>query len=265
MKGPQAVGCCRPERRVRSLRSPGFLGFGFSQGDLWMPAAGIANLSARLNSRFFDGLAPGELEVVWAAAKERRYLANSVVTNQGSPADNLFLLTSGRARHFFITQEGQKTLLFWLTPGEVFGGVAFLSKAKDYLVSTETIKDSSVLVWDHSTIRGLAERYPRLAENALLIASDYLAWYLADHLALTCKTARERLAQVLVCLSGVIGQKVRDGVEFDATNEELANAANITPFTACRLLSQWQTDRAIVKRRGKILLRSPERLFLNVL
>jgi CRP-like cAMP-binding protein len=68
----------------------------------------------------------------------------------------------------------------------------------------------------------------------------------------------------LVSLSGVIGQKVRDGVEFDATNEELASAANITPFTACRLLSQWQTDRAIVKRRGKILLRSPERLFLNI-
>jgi CRP-like cAMP-binding protein len=229
-----------------------------------MPAAGIVKLQSGLNSRFFEGLAANELDVIWAAAKERRYLANSVITNQGSPADYLFLLTSGRARHFFITQEGQKTLLFWLTPGEIFGGVAFLSKAKDYLVSTEAVKESSVLVWDRSSIRGLAGRYPRLAENALLIASDYLAWYLADHLALTCQTARQRLAQVLVSLSGVIGQKVRDGVEFDATNEELASAANITPFTACRLLSQWQTDRAIVKRRGKILLRSPERLFLNI-
>jgi hypothetical protein len=28
-------------------------------------------------------------------------------------------------------------------------------------------------------------------------------------------------------------------------------------------LSQWQTDRAIVKRRGKILLNAPERLFLR--
>lgn len=230
-----------------------------------MPAAGIARKPSGLNSRFFEGLASSELDVIWAAAKERRYLANSVITNQGSAADHLFLLTSGRARHFFITPEGQKTLLFWLTPGEIFGGVAFLSKAKDYLLSTEALKDSSVLVWDHSSIRGLAARYPRLAENALLIASDYLAWYLADHLALTCQTARERLAQVLVYLSGVIGQRVHDGVEFDATNEELASAANITPFTACRLLGQWQSDRAILKRRGKILLRSPERLFLNVL
>ena len=29
-------------------------------------------------------------------------------------------------------------------------------------------------------------------------------------------------------------------MEFDITNEELANAANITPYTASRILSDWQ-------------------------
>jgi len=96
------------------------------------------------------------------------------------------------------------------------------------------------------------------------MGSDYLAWYLADHVALVCETARERLAQILIHMAGVIGRKVLGGVEFDVTNEELASAANITPFTASRLLSEWQTNRAVLKRRGKILLRSPERLFLRV-
>jgi CRP-like cAMP-binding protein len=226
-------------------------------------AYATAALPLRLKSRFLEGLAQRDLDVIWAAAKERRYVANSIVTNQGNPAEHLFLLISGRARHFFVTEEGQKTLLLWLTPGEIFGGVAFLSKPKDYLLSTETVKESSVLVWDHSTIRGLSAQYPRLAENALLIASDYLTWYFADHIALICHTAHQRLAQVLIRLAGVIGRQVSGGVEFDVTNEELASAANITPFTACRLLSQWQTNRAVVKRRGKILLRSPERLFLR--
>jgi len=44
----------------------------------------------------------------------------------------------------------------------------------------------------------------------------------------------------------------------------LANAANVTPFTASRLMSDWQRDRALVKRRGAILLRSPERLLLRL-
>jgi CRP-like cAMP-binding protein len=229
-----------------------------------MPASGIATVPAGLKLRFFDGLAPRELETVRAAATERRFLASSVITNQGNPADNLSLLTAGRARYFFLTPEGQKILLLWLTPGEIIGGAALFTRTCPYLLSCEAVKDSTVLEWDRVTIRRLAAQFPRLMENALLLASDYLSWYLADHVALTCQTARQRLAQVLVCLAGVIGQKVAGGVEFDVTNEDLASAANITPFTASRLLSEWQRNRAVVKRRGKIVLRSPERLLLNV-
>jgi CRP/FNR family transcriptional regulator, nitrogen oxide reductase regulator len=219
--------------------------------------------AAHLKSRFLDGLAPCDLKVVLAAARQRHFLPNSVVVNQGHPADHLFLLTRGRARFFFNTREGKKIILLWLTPGEVFGGMALLSIPLPYLVSTETLKDSSTLVWDRATLRNLAVRYPRLLENALLIASDYMAWYLADHAALISQTARQRLARTLVCLAETIGNKSSDGFEFDATNEELAGAANVTPFTASRLLSEWQKNHAVIKRRGKILLRSPERLFLR--
>jgi CRP/FNR family transcriptional regulator, nitrogen oxide reductase regulator len=229
-----------------------------------MPATGIATLPAGLNSRLFEGIAPRDRDVIWAAAKERRYLANSIITNQGNPAEHLFLLTSGRARYFFIAQEGKKSLLIWLTPGEIIGVAALVSKPSQYLVSTESVKDTAALVWERTTIRSLASAYPRLLENAISMTSDYLGWYVADHLALTCHTARQRLAQVLIRLAEVIGQKVPGGVEFDATNEELASAANITPFTASRIVSEWQTNRAVAKRRGKILLRSPERLFVSV-
>jgi CRP-like cAMP-binding protein len=229
-----------------------------------MPAPGVAALRSGLKSRFLEGLGLLELETIRAAATERRYLANSVITNQGNPAEHLFLLTSGRARYFYITQDGQRTLLLWITPGEILGAAAFLSRPSDYLLSTEAVKDSAFLVWDGGTIRSLAATYPRLLENALHMVSDFMAWYLADHAALICNTARERLAQILIHLAGVIGQKVPEGVEFDVTNEELASAANITSFTTSRLLSEWQTSRAVIKRRGKIVLRSPERLLLHV-
>jgi CRP/FNR family transcriptional regulator, nitrogen oxide reductase regulator len=88
--------------------------------------------------------------------------------------------------------------------------------------------------------------------------------YVATHVALTCHNARERLAEALVNLTRGIGQDAPGGVELDVTNEELANAANITPFTASRILSEWQRNGALVKSRGKVLLRSPERRFLNV-
>jgi CRP-like cAMP-binding protein len=61
-------------------------------------------------------------------------------------------------------------------------------------------------------------------------------------------------------LADGIGQKVPGGVELDVRNEELANEANISLFTASRLLSAWQREGILIKRRGKVLLHFPYRL-----
>jgi CRP-like cAMP-binding protein len=188
-----------------------------------------------------------------------------VITNQGNPADHLFLLTKGRARYFFDECGGRHILLHWLTPGDLIGGNTLLAKPASYLLSSETVRESSLLVWDRATIRGIAVQHPILLENALSIASDYLSWYLAAHVALTCHSAEQRLAGVLESLAGVIGQKVSGGVELDITNEELANAANVTHFTASRLMGRWQRHNVVKKSRGKILLRYPARLSLHQL
>lgn len=229
-----------------------------------MLVIGLAGVCVGAKSRFLDGLARPEIEIILATGMQRRFPANSVITGQGDPAGYFYLLTKGRARYSFTTLEGQKNLLYWLTPGETFGGAALLGVPSHYLVSTEAIRDCSVVEWDRATIRRMTTRYSRLLENALLMSADYLEWYVATHAALTSQSARQRLAHILICLSEVIGQKVSGGIEFDVTNEELASAANITPFTASRLLSEWQRNHAIVKHRGKVVLRASERLFLQV-
>ncbi len=216
-----------------------------------------------LKSRFLHGLEKPELESILSVAFQRRLLANSVVQNQGEPATRLFLLTSGRARYFYITEDGRKILFLWLRPGDIFGGSALLEQPLSYLVNVETVKDSRMLVWDRTTIRNLAARYPRLRENALSLAWDYFTYYVATHTALVSNTARERLARVLVNFAKGIGHEVRGGIQLEVTNEDLANEANVTVFTASRLLSEWQRNGAIVKSRGKILLRSPELLSLR--
>jgi CRP/FNR family transcriptional regulator, nitrogen oxide reductase regulator len=225
-----------------------------------MPASGIAIVSPELRSLFLDGFAPPERRTILSGATQRRYATNSVITNEGHPADHLFLVTSGLARYFIITEKGRKILLQWLGPGDVLGGRAVLSRHTSYLASTETVKDTSLLVWDRPTIRSLVARYPRLLENALLTASDCVAWYLTSHTSLVDHTARQRVAKVLVTLARTVGQKTPAGIALHITNEELANAANVTQFTASRLISGWERKRALEKRRGSILLLSPERL-----
>jgi CRP/FNR family transcriptional regulator, nitrogen oxide reductase regulator len=228
-----------------------------------MPSSGIAIVPSDLRSQFLDGLHLSHRKTILSAATPRRFAANSVATNQGHPADYFFLLTKGSARYFFVTDDGKKLLLRWLGPGDAFGGRTVLSSRSSYLVSTEMITDSSALAWDRTTIRSLAERFPRLVENALLMASDYVTWHLTAHVGLVCLTARQRVAQVLITLGRTIGKETPAGIALDITNEDLANAANVTSFTTSRLISEWQRNGALAKRRGKVLLRSSERLFLR--
>src|SRR5208283_386326 len=153
-----------------------------------------------IRPRLFEGLAPAEIKMIVSAAKERRYLANSVILNQEHPADQFFLLISGRARLFYLTPDGRKVILLWLPPGEIFGTAALLSGPSKYLVSTEAVKRSSVLVWDRATIRTLTARYPCLINNVLLVMFDVLVAHRALHVSMICDSARQRLAQVLAHL-----------------------------------------------------------------
>jgi CRP-like cAMP-binding protein len=206
------------------------------------------------------GIRQQEIDLILAAARLRRFRATSLITHQSYPADRLFLLWKGRARYFVDSPNGKKLILIWITPGHIFGAAALAHSPSTYLVSTE-VRNTSVLVWESPTIRALAREFSQLMVNAFHTTIDYLSWYVGTHAALTSQSARERLAHVLLGYAPSIGQKVSGGIELDVTNEELAHAANITPYTTSRVISEWHRTGAVRKHRGRILLRSLEKLF----
>jgi CRP-like cAMP-binding protein len=95
-------------------------------------------------------------------------------------------------------------------------------------------------------------------ENVLLLAYDYLVGYRIRHVALTCNSAPQRVAQVLGYLAKEIGQKVPKGVALQIKNEELAHEANVTIFTVSRLMGEWQRKGFLAKGRGSVVVRRPD-------
>jgi len=171
------------------------------------------------------------------------------------------MLMSGHGRQFVTTNEGRRVLLYWLTAGQMFGGVAMLSTPIHYLASTELHSDSCALVWDRQTVREFVSRSPQLLDNALSIAAtENVAWLIAAHISLSSDDARGRIAHLLISLACGIGKPIPNGVELNITNEDLAAGANVTPFTVSRFLGEWQRAGVLTKGRGKVLLRKPELL-----
>ena len=121
--------------------------------------------------------------------------------------------------------------------------------------------DDCALVWERQTIREITARYPALLDNAFSIAvTENVAWLVAAHISLSADDARGRVAHLLVSLASAIGEVTHGGVDLRVLNEDLAEGANVTPFTVSRCLRDWQHAGLIAKRRGGILLRRPELL-----
>jgi CRP-like cAMP-binding protein len=225
-----------------------------------MTASEIRERVSELAPRFLQGLAPGDLATVLEAATLQRFAAHSIITNEGDRADQLFLFIKGRARTFTTTRKGEKVLLIGVPAGDASGGRALLAVPMKYLLSTEAVTNCTALAWSRSSMLSLTKRYPILLENTLLIASDYLAAYRDMHVAASYHTAGQRIAQVLAKLSREVGRKGSEGTVIAISNEELANEANVTIFTVSRMLGEWQRKGLVVKRRGQVVVRSPEEL-----
>jgi CRP-like cAMP-binding protein len=145
----------------------------------------------------------------------------------------------------------------------VLGLAALLPDATNYFATTEAAEECWVLTWNKAAIRSLAARHPTLWENAFTILAAGFGGFLETHVSQACDNAPLRLARVLVGLAEALGQKIPGGIEVTIRNEDLAHAANVTLFTASRLLSEWQRNGLVHKTRGKVVVCSPEGLLLS--
>lgn len=229
-----------------------------------MTTQDIAVRVAELAPKFLDGVAAEDLGAIVGAATLRRIPARFVLSRQGHDAEKLFLFLEGRGRMFATTAKGDKVILLGVFPGDSAGGRSVLREPAKYLVSTETVVDSTLLVWSRTAFLPFLTKHPRILENGLLVASDYLESFQALLVAASYDTAGKRVARALDGWARSVGKKLDEGLMLHINNEELANQANVTIFTVSRLLSEWQRKGLLTKSRGKVVVRTSEALVDSV-
>lgn len=211
-------------------------------------------------SNLFSGLGQNEIKAVKEAAGRRSIEASRIIVRANEIADRLFLIEAGFVDYYVSTEDGRDILLPRLAAGDVFGVASFLSKPIGYLGTAKAVRHIDVLEWKGLVIRQLANTYPLLVENALRTTLRYLALYAKRHIGLVSNTAQERLAWALSRLGSRTGHAVPNGMEVDIKNEDLASLADVGIFTTSRILKYWDRHNVLEKGRGKVIIRSPERL-----
>jgi CRP-like cAMP-binding protein len=210
-----------------------------------------------------SGLTPQQRDTALQRAERRSFAANEVIIHAGASATRLFQLTKGAAKLYRVTKNGDEVLLWWLAPDDAFGVGALLSKPWHYIGTAQAVEDCEVLVWSRDSLRQLKEIHHLMTANALHIAMNALAEYSDRVVESTGENAEQRLARTLVHVARRSGKVRPDGVDIAITNEDLGGLANVSMFTASRLLKRWERDGVIEKRRGTIRIFSPENLFTD--
>ena len=201
---------------------------------------------------------PSSLNRAGALSGLRKYLFRC-----GEPAERLFVLRKGRVQFARPARNGRQIVMAILAPGDVFGLGTMLTEHIDYMGTAESLESGEVLVWTRETIQALADEHPQLSANALSVALGYVAMFAERHERLVTVTAEQRLARALTRLGFRTGIRKPSGIDVRIKNDQLASLADVSPFTASRLLKQWERDGVISKSRGTVRIICPEKLLLD--
>jgi CRP-like cAMP-binding protein len=227
-----------------------------------MAAEDIAELTRRLSKvPLFQGLQGDVLSRVVGLGRSRQVSGGEFFFNEGDPAEEFFVLTSGRVKLTQLTPEGHQVVLRVIGPGDAFGGVGAFGEPT-YPISAEAVEPAVALAWTSATMRHLLETDGTVALNALHFVSGRLHDLQRRYRQLMTERVERRVARALLRLVHDAGRRVDAGVEIDfpVSRQDIAEMTGTTLYTVSRLLSGWE-ERGIVRSgRQRIVLTKPHAL-----
>lgn len=128
----------------------------------------------------FNGLNPSTLEKLATLARRESHPSGAVLYRPGDPAEDFFVLDSGRIE--FLVGRGDRAAPggFMLRKGEVFGWAALLEGTPARIASARCLEDSSVLRINGKAALGVLEGDPAAGFTAMRRLAALIARYLAS-------------------------------------------------------------------------------------
>ncbi len=198
----------------------------------------VGTLDFLRNLPMFRELDRAQLEIVAAAAEERRMPAGTALFRRGDTCDGFHVIVVGRVKLALLMPDGAEKVVEILSPGQSFGEAGmFLSRP--HLVCAEALADSLLLYVRKDAILGAIERNPELARRMLDELSQRLYRLVADIEAYTLKSATERVTGYLLAALPDGGSPGHPAdILLAASKSVLASRLNITREHFSRILHE---------------------------
>jgi len=189
------------------------------------------------------------------------YEPRRTVFYEGHTCLGLYLLCAGQVKLTRSSVRGQRQIVGILEAGQLIEKHAFRQGAL-HEVTCETMEASHICLIEKEAYLSLIRRNPQLAIKLIQLLSCELGTHMDQLDQFTFKTARERLAGLLLELGDRFGTETSPGVRVGLTlkREEVAELAGITVETAIRLLGVFRDEGLVTLHGRTITLLNQDRL-----
>jgi NTE family protein len=123
------------------------------------------------SSTLFGELSPGDLATLASLAALRPVASGEVLVRQGTPADSLFFVMSGR---FEVVIDGHKHRLTEVGPGDPVGEISFFTEGAR-TANVVAVRDSVVLALGRASFEAALARIPALQKRLMAALAHRLA------------------------------------------------------------------------------------------
>ncbi|MCL5781361.1 MAG: Crp/Fnr family transcriptional regulator [Firmicutes bacterium] len=214
-----------------------------------------SNLEYLLRIPLFYGLPEEQLQEISNLLLERSYQKGRFIFMEGEPGEALYILKSGLIKLTKRLEDGREHILHFVNPGEVFAEVV-LFDGGDYPATAEVQENSVVGVLRNQDIERLISQNPSMALGMLHIMSRRLRTAQEKVMNLALHDTARRLAFALIKMAEEHGIKKPGGIliNFNLTNQELANLTGSSRETINRMLNGFKRAGAIDVDRQQIMV-----------
>ena len=192
----------------------------------------------------------------------RRLSADQIIVHEDVKSDYVGLILHGMAYRYKYLPSGQRQILGYLIPGDMFDPHFVIRNHPDHSVAL--LSDALVAMIPVDEVKNVTVRFPRIA-RAFLLATLLDGAILREWLLnVGQRDAFQRLSHFLCEISirlTAIGMVDRDGsIAFPINQEMLADTTGLTPVHINRTLRRLRSEHLIVLQQRRLTIIDPEGL-----
>jgi CRP-like cAMP-binding protein len=175
---------------------------------------------------------------------------------EGLPANEVFIIQSGKIKISKITPDGRELTLRLCSTGELIGELSMFYPASKYLLNAKVIESGEVAVIYKDELERRLEIDSRLAIEFMRWESNQNRKMQTKFRDLVLHGKKGAVCSTLIRLTNSYGQKTPNGILIDLplTNQELANFCGTSREVVNRMLSDLRKNHVLSVDKGIITI-----------